>query len=306
MESIVLEVKNLTKKFGSFTAVDNLSFSIKDGEILGLLGPNGAGKTTTIQMLLGVMDQTAGNVFYFNKPFNKYREEILKQINFSSTYISFPMFFNPLEILDIFARLYEIPNRKKRIDKLLHDFEIDHLAKMQFFTLSSGERTRVLLAKAFINYPKIILLDEPTASLDIDIAVKVRKFLEKEKKEYKTSMLFTSHNMSEVEEMCDRIIILNHGKIIAEDAPENLIKDITNAKLELTIENDTKRAFEFFTRIKMSFEQDRFNFKININEKRIAEFLMSLGKEGIQYENIGIEKPDLEDYFLQAIKGQNL
>lgn len=306
MTNSILEVKNLTKRFGDFTAVNNISFSLQKGEVLGLLGPNGAGKTTTIHMLLGVMDSTVGNISYFNKPFNKNREEILKQINFSSTYISFPMFFNPLEILDIFARLYEIPNRKKRIDKLLHDFEINHLARMQFFTLSSGERTRVLLAKAFINYPKIILLDEPTASLDIDIAVKVRKFLEKEKREYKTSMLLTSHNMSEVGGMCDRIIILNHGKIIAEDTPENLIKDITNAKLELTIENDTKKTIEYFTKIKMPFEQDRFNFKIIINEKRIAEFLMSLEKEGIQCENISIEKPNLEDYFLQAIKKQNL
>lgn len=302
MTSPILEVKNLTKRFDKFTVVDNLSFFINEGEVVGLLGPNGAGKTTTIQMLLGVMEPTEGGISYFGKKFKNNREEILGQINFCSTYISLPWFFTVKEILEIFCRLYEIPNRKNRIDKLLREFEIGHLTDKQFYTLSSGERTRVLLAKAFVNYPRVILLDEPTSSLDVDIAIKVREFLKKEKNEYKVSMLFTSHNMSEVEEMCDRIMILNHGKVIAADTPENLIKSTAETKLELTIERDAKRAIEFLKGIKMPFEQDRFNFKININERMIAEFLGSLAKEKIHYENISIEKPNLEDYFLQTIK----
>lgn len=115
MQNNILEVKNLTKKFGDFTAVDNISFSLKEGEILGLLGPNGAGKTTTIQMLLSVMEPTSGKITYFGKPFNKYREEILKEINFSSTYISLPWYFTILEILEVFSRLYEIKDKNKRI-----------------------------------------------------------------------------------------------------------------------------------------------------------------------------------------------
>jgi len=302
MTNPILEVKNLTKKFGDFTAVNDLSFSIADGEILGLLGPNGAGKTTTIQMLLGVMEPTKGNISYFGNSFETNREQILKRINFSSTYISLPWFFTVMEILDVFSRLYEIPNKNSRIDKLVNEFEIKHLIRKQFCQLSAGERTKVIMAKAFINYPKVILLDEPTASLDVEIAIKVREFLKKEKREYKTSMLLTSHNMSEVEEMCDRVVILNKGKILAEDTPENLIKSISNTKLELLIKKDADKAIGFFTKNKMLFQQDKFNFKIKIDEKTIAGLLNALAKEKIQYEEIDIKKPDLEDYFLQVFK----
>ena len=191
----VLEVKNLTKKFGKFTAVNNLSFHIKEGEVLGLLGPNGAGKTTTIQILLGIMNSTGGSIQYFGKDFNKNKEEVMKNINFSSAYISLPWWFTVSEILEFFARLYEVPDRKKRIKKLVEEFEFSSLIHREYNKLSSGERTRLLLAKAFLNYPKLILLDEPTASLDVDIAVKVREFLKKEQKNYGVSMLLTSHNM---------------------------------------------------------------------------------------------------------------
>lgn len=297
----ILEVNNLTKKFGNFTAVDNISFTLRDGEILGLLGPNGAGKTTTIHMLLGIMDSTRGDIFFFGKLFNKHREEILRQINFSSTYISMPWHFTVSEILDIFARLYEIPDRKKRIQKLLEEFELEHLAKKQFFTLSSGERTRLFLTKAFLNYPKIILLDEPTASLDPDIAVKVRQFLKKQRREYNASMIFTSHNMPEVEEMCDRVLILHHGKIIDEGTPEKLAKKIAHCTLELAIIEDEKRAAKLFEEKEFPFEQDKYTFKILLDENNIAEFLSLLTREGVKYDEITIDKPDLEDYFLQAV-----
>lgn len=308
MQNNVLEVKNLTKKFnsrlGEFTAVDNISFSIKDGEILGLLGPNGAGKTTTIQMLLGVMEPTSGEIKYFGKNFKKHREEILQDVNFSSSYISLPRWFTILEILEVFARLYEIPDRKKRIEKLLKEFEIEDLKNKQFYMLSAGEKTRLLLTKAFLNYPKIILLDEPTASLDVEIAVKVREFLKKEKAKYNVSMLFTSHNMSEVEEMCDRVMILNHGKIIADDDPESLARSISDAEIELFVKRDAEKLITLLQKTEMPFEQNKFNFRIVIDEKRIAEFLMLLAEEKIEYEEISINKPDLEDYFLQTI-GRN-
>lgn len=309
MSDTVLEVKNLTKKFGpastAFTAVNNISFSIKDGEILGLLGPNGAGKTTTIQMLLGVMDATTGSIAYFGKPLRKYREEILKQVNYSSSYISLPWWFTSLEILEIFGRLYEVPDRAKRIDKLLKEFEIEDLKSKQFFMLSAGEKTRLLLTKAFLNYPRIILLDEPTASLDPEIAVKIRAFLKKERKEYNVSMLLTSHDMSEVEEMCNRVIILNHGTIIAEDTPDELIKNISKSELTLFIKRDTEKASLFFKKNKIHFEQGTYEFKVYIDNKHIAEFLILLAKEKIEYHEISINKPDLEDYFLQVIKKEN-
>lgn len=273
---------------------------------MGLLGPNGAGKTTTIQMLLGVMAPTNGEIIYFGKEFEKHREDILKQINFSSTYINLPHNFTLEEVMDVFGQLYEVPDRKKRALKLLKEFELDHLLKKTVRTLSAGESTRLLLAKAFLNYPKLILLDEPTASLDPDIAIKIREFLKKEQKQYNVSMLFTSHNMSEIEEMCDRVMILNNGKIVAHDTPENLAKRISLASIELIITQDAKKAESFFQKEAIPFEQNKHRFTIPVDEQKIAEFLIMLTKENIEYDEISIEKPNLEDYFLQVIEKGNI
>lgn len=296
----ILEVKNLTKKFGDFTAVDNISFSVKEGEILGLLGPNGAGKTTTIQMLLGIMTPTDGEIFYFGKLFKKRREEILKNINFASTYISFPPFFSIHEILNVFARLYEISKRKEKISKLLKAFELDHLINRAYIDLSAGEKTRLTLAKTFLNYPKAILLDEPTASLDPEIAINVRSFLKRQKKEYDVSILLTSHNMAEVEELCDRIIIIHHGKIVDEGTPEKLARKISDCELSLTVV-DKDRAVKLLTEKDMPFDIERFRFTIPIDERNIANFLQLLARENVHYQEITIKKPDLEDYFLSVI-----
>jgi ABC-2 type transport system ATP-binding protein len=259
----VLEVNKLTKQFGDYLAVNHLSFSIEEGEILGLLGPNGAGKSTTIYMLLDVMEPTSGEIKYFGKTFKQDRSNILKRVNYSSAYISLPWLFTLDQVLSVYADLYEVPNKKKRINKLLEEFEIDHLRKKAVHTLSAGEKARLLLTKAFLNYPEIILLDEPTASLDPDIAVKIREFLKKEQKEYKVSMLFTSHNMGEVEEMCDRVIILNKGKIVAEDTPENLANQITTSQMEVLIK-DHKKAEELFKKNNLNFRKEGTMFHIAI------------------------------------------
>ena len=239
---------------------------------------------------------------YFGKEFIKNREEILKQINFSSTYINLPWWCTVSEILDLFCRLYGVKDRQKRIKKLATEFELDGLLSKQYSMLSAGERTRVLLTKAFLNYPKLLLLDEPTASLDIDIAVRIREFLKKQQKEYGVSMLLTSHNMSEVEEMCDRVIVINKGTIIATDTPENLAKSISSSYVELLISRDHKKAEDFFTKIDLPFEKNKHRFTLPIDEHKVAELLMLLASEKIEYEEIGIEKPDLEDYFLELIE----
>ena len=302
MTDSVLEVKNLIKRFGKFTAVNDISFSLQKGEVLGLLGPNGAGKTTTIQVLLGVINKTMGSIKYFEKDFNKNREEILKKINFSSTYISLPWYFTVLEILELFARLYEISDRKKRIKKLIHEFELDELINKGYHKLSSGEKTRLLLAKAFLNYPNLILLDEPTASLDVDIAVKIREFLKKQQKNYGVSILLTSHNMSEVEELCNNVIILDKGNVIARDTPENLAKTISKSKVELLIKKDHQKALSFFKKINIPFVEEKFKFKIQIDEHKIAETLILIAQEKIEYDEISIEKPSLEDFFLKTVR----
>lgn len=235
MTDVVLQVKNLTKKFGQFMAVDKISFELKKGEILGLLGPNGAGKTTTIQMLLGTLTPTDGEIVYFGKDFFKHRSEVLQEVNYASAYSHLPWRLTVEENLQVYARMYGVENRRRRIDRLLTEFGVSELRRKTVDSLSAGQKTRVMLCKAFINYPRLILLDEPTASLDPDIAAKVRQFLLAQQREYQVSMLFTSHNMAEVSEVCDRVIFLKQGQIVACDTPEKLAGDATLEEFFLTM-----------------------------------------------------------------------
>lgn len=226
--TILLSVKNLTKQFGSstkgFKAVNKISFDVQKGEILGFLGPNGAGKTTTIQMLLGLIKPTSGTISIFGKELHANREEILSRVNFSSAYVSLPGNLKVWENLYTFARLYGVKNYKKRIEELAHFFEINSFMNKMYVALSSGQATRVNLAKALLNSPELLFLDEPTASLDPDIADRVRKYLKKIQKEQDVTILYTTHNMMEVEELCDRAIFINEGKIVTEGKPEKLLK----------------------------------------------------------------------------------
>ena len=179
----VIEVERLTKRFGEVTAVDDLSFSARRGEILGLLGPNGAGKTTTIQLLLGLTSPTSGRIRLFDLDLHRHRREILKRVNFSSAYISLPFNLSVRENLDVFGRLYGVRDRRRRIAELLELFEIPDVVDSVTGKLSSGQVTRVNLCKAFLNDPEVLFLDEPTASLDPDIAEKVRAALKRVQRE---------------------------------------------------------------------------------------------------------------------------
>jgi ABC-2 type transport system ATP-binding protein len=228
----VIRVKKLTKVFKSLKAVDNVSFSIFPGEILGLLGPNGAGKTTIIHMLLGLTTPTSGDVQVFGLDLRKRRKIIVQDVNFSSSYVSMPNSLSVKESLKVFARLYKTKNREKKIQELLEAFEIAGIKDKLVRNLSSGQQTRLNLAKALINDPKVLFLDEPTASLDPDIADKTRTLLKSIKKDRNISILYTSHNMKEMEEMSDRIIFLHKGQIIAEGQPREVIRSFGRANLE--------------------------------------------------------------------------
>jgi len=228
----VVEVKELTKVFRSFRAVDNVSFEIYPREILGLLGPNGAGKTTIIHMLLGLTTPTKGDINVFGLDMKRHRKKIIQDVNFSSSYISMPNSLKVKESLKVFARLYGVRNREKRISELLRIFEIEDIKDKIVRNISSGHQTRLNLAKALINDPKILFLDEPTASLDPDIADKTRSLLKTIKKERSISILYTSHNMKEMEEMSDRLIFLHKGKIISEGTPEEVISSFKRKNLE--------------------------------------------------------------------------
>ncbi len=219
-----IEVKSLVKDFDGFKAVDELSFVAEEGKITGLLGPNGAGKTTTIQMLLDIITPTSGSISIFGKDFKDHREEILSKVNFSSPYVALPTNLTVLENLLTFARLYSVKKPKEKIDELADFFEIRHLLNKITASLSTGQLTRVNLTKAFINNPKLLLLDEATASLDPDIADKTRKVLKKMQLEKGVTILYTSHNMAEIEELCDKVIFMNKGKVREEGTVEELVK----------------------------------------------------------------------------------
>lgn len=231
MEKIV-EVKNLRKSFNGFAAVSDVSFEIGKGEILGLLGPNGAGKTTIIHILLGLTTPTSGEIRIFDMDLFKKRREILDFVNFSSSYISMPLSLTVKENLMIFAMLYGINNSKERIDELLDDFEIAELGDKLVRKLSSGQVTRVCLAKALLNNPKLLLLDEPTASLDPDIADKTRRLLKRFRDERGLTILYTSHNMQEMEYMSDRLVFLDKGKVIATGTPKDVVRGFEKNSLE--------------------------------------------------------------------------
>ena len=228
----VVKVRGLSKSFKAIKAVDNVTFDIHSGEILGLLGPNGAGKTTIIHMLLGLTTPSSGEIKVFGMELRKKRERIVQEVNFSSTYISMPNSLTVSECLNVFALLYHVKERKNKIQEVLEHFEIQDIENKLIRNLSSGQQSRLNLAKAFINDPKILFLDEPTASLDPDIADKTRTLLLKIKKERGLSILYTSHNMKEMEILSDRIMFLHQGKVIAEGKPEDVIRSLKGDDLE--------------------------------------------------------------------------
>jgi len=296
----VLAVNNLTKKFGSFTAVSDISFELKEGEILGLLGPNGAGKTTTIQMLLGVLTPTSGEINYFGKNLYKNREEILEKLNFSSAYTSLPRRLTVRENLTFISFLYSIADRKKRIEQVKRMFRLEAFWHKRMVSLSAGQQTRVNLAKAFINFPKILLLDEPTASLDPEVAVYIRKFLLEERKKFSISIIITSHNMAEVEEVCDRVVFINHGRIISEGTPYELAETVDLSHVSLLIKDGLKRTIKICQQQELDYRLEGRYIVISLGEKAIPYFLKNLLEMGIVYEGISIKKPSLEDYFLKV------
>jgi len=228
----VIEVQGLTKRFGSVVAVADLSFSVRRGEIFGLLGPNGAGKTTTIQLLLGLTTPTAGTIRVFGLDLQKHRRAILQRVNLAATYVSLPTNLTVWENLNVFARLYGIRKPRAKIEELLELFDMTPLARRVTGTLSSGQITRLNLCKALLNDPEVLFLDEPTASLDPEVAARVRDILRQIQRTRGITMVFTSHNMREVEALCDRILFLARGRAVAQGTPEEVRARFRTQSLE--------------------------------------------------------------------------
>ena len=231
MQNLV-EVKDLKKSDDLKEAVRGISFKIKDNEILGLLGPNGSGKTTTIGMMLGLLKPSNGEIIIDGKKIEDNRIEILKKINFISPYIELPKKLTVKQNLIVYGKLYSVPDIKKRIEYLSEKLRLEDLLNRITGELSSGQKNRVSLAKALINNPKVLLLDEPTASLDPEIGDFVRTFLENYKKEKKISILLASHNMNEVTRLCKSILMMKDGIIIDSGSPEELINKHGRQNLE--------------------------------------------------------------------------
>jgi len=227
-----ISVRGLSKRFGAFTALDNLSFDVSPGTILGLLGPNGAGKTTTLHLLLGLITPTSGSIRILGLDMPARRHEILGRVNFTSSYISMPDNLRVWENLKVFALLYGVQDAKKKTDELLDLLEIAHLRDARTGALSSGQLTRLNLCKALLGDPEVLFLDEPTASLDPDIADRVRSMLRRIRDERGVTMLYTSHNMHEVEELCDEVLFLAEGRAVARGTPEEVVRLARSESLE--------------------------------------------------------------------------
>jgi len=231
-----IEIKNLNKEFKNFKAVKNLNFKINSGSIIGLLGPNGCGKTTTIGMMLGLIKPTDGSVIInnMNIEVEKNRIKILERMNFISPYVELPKKLSVKENLIVYGRMYEVQNLREKINKLINDLNLIEFENKKTGELSSGQKNRVSLAKSLINDPQILLLDEPTASLDPDTGDYIRSYLENYAKNNKTTILLASHNMNEVERLCSEVMMMKNGEIIDKGTCQNLISKHGRENLEET------------------------------------------------------------------------
>ena len=230
-----LKVKNLTKKFKSTIAVNNISFEIDKNKTLGLLGPNGCGKTTSIGMMLGLITPNDGEIFINGIKFNSENKiNLLSSMNFASPYVELPKKLTVKQNLEVYARLYAVSNKTNRIEELVEDLNLSKFLNKYTGELSSGQKNRVSLAKSLINKPKLLFLDEPTASLDPDVGDFVREYLEKYKNKNELTMLLASHNMKEVERLCNKIVMMKQGKIVDRGTCQELINKHGRKNLEDT------------------------------------------------------------------------
>ena len=230
-----LEVKNLIKKFKTTIAVNNISLEIEKNSTLGLLGPNGCGKTTSIGMMLGLITPSSGEILIDGMPLNsKNRIELLSLMNFASPYIELPKKLTVIQNLEVYARLYGVKEKSDRIHELVEDLNLKNFLYKKTGELSSGQKNRVSLAKSLINKPKLLFLDEPTASLDPDVGDFVREYLEQYKNKTELTILLASHNMKEVERLCNKIVMMKQGKIVDEGTCEELINKHGRINLEDT------------------------------------------------------------------------
>jgi ABC-2 type transport system ATP-binding protein len=304
MAEFVLEVTELLKDYDDYRAVDGVSFAIKRGQVMGLLGPNGAGKSTTIQILLGITTRTSGSISYFGQDFDKHRQASLQRINFASAYNTLQGRLTVKENLLVFAGLYGVHSPQAKIAELLDYFEAGRLAKHRYWDLSAGERTRINLTKALLNDPELILMDEPTASLDPDIADKTLSLIESLRRDRAISILFTSHNMTEVERVCDEVIFLDKGKVVSKGTPHTFT---SRGKASILVEykGEPAKAAKALREAEFTYQHagaGKHAVRVQAPSDSVVRLLDVLGKAGIQVQDIDIQKTTLEDVFLEIAR----
>lgn len=298
-----LKVDRLKKKYGKVEALKGVSFEIKKGEIFGFLGPNGAGKSTTINILAGLLDKDSGNVKILGKEISDAKGDM----NIANAYSHLSGILTVNQNLKVFGKLYSVENIQKKIDKLLKDFEIEDLKNRKVHTLSSGQSTRVNLCKGLLNNPKVLLLDECTVGLDPIIAQKTRQIIKRYNEEHNTSILFTSHIMHEVEELCDRVAFISKGKILTVGSPAKLRGLIKKQRVDIKFFKQVKSVEKFFKKLNVDIvylKKNRIIFEMDDASKKIQKIMEPLIKKGFKIRDIHIRKPNLGDVFVKIAKGE--
>ena len=303
----VVEVENVSKKFKyqgkDFFALKDISFDIEEGEIFGLLGPNGAGKSTLLNILIGILFPDSGNVKIFGKNPLK-NNDLFEKMNFVSGETRFHWALKVKDIFEFHGRLYGIPRNKRITEtkKLAKFFEIERIMESKFSNISTGERMRLIMAKALLNSPELLLLDEPTVGLDPDIAIKVRNEIKRINKELGTTIILTSHYMHELEQLCDRIAFINKGRIVDIGTVES-VKLRKFATYDLIIKVRSVKSKEFLRKRGFVIKGNILKKELPADEN-ISETLSMLAEKGIEITEIESRKPTLEDYFVKILGGK--
>ncbi len=303
-----LVVKNLKKTFpnkelsgGVKIAVDNISFSVKKGEIFGLLGVNGAGKSTTISMLCGLTSPDSGAVNIFGKNFFENEEECKSRFNIATAYYHLHGKLTVKENLNVFARLYNIRSPKKKIEDLCSLFMIKHLYNTLVYSLSSGEKSRLVLVKSLLNDPELLFLDECTVGLDPDMAEITREHLEEYNKKTGCTIIFTSHYMQEVERLCHRIAFMDEGKIVKTGTAKELSNELSEQEVTLHISSGYRKAILILEKRKRTLQKLKgkiLRFTIPNKKRALYPILEELISSNVVFDDIHLNKPTLEDYFI--------
>ncbi|MFH1409824.1 MAG: ABC transporter ATP-binding protein [Nanoarchaeota archaeon] len=307
-----IEVKGLVKRFkiaGKPKAVvDNVSFKVKKNEIFGLLGPNGAGKTTTINMLTGLLEKDEGEIRILGHIPEEKWEYVRNRMNTSTAYLSLSDVLTVKQNLRVYAMLFDVKNHEDKIKDLLKKFQISHLAKQRILRLSSGEKTRVSLCKSLINDPEVLFLDECTVGLDPEIAEHTRNLIKDYQDRRECSILFTSHYMYEVEELCNRIAFMSKGKIIRTDSAENLKKSIKDNQVEIAVKENAKDLRTFLKLEGLEILKSRENtiiFQVTRDDDKLYKIMNKIFAKGFKLSNLHIKNPTLDDIFIKFAREEN-